>query len=139
MIDFNCGDESVTFERLTANRLRVAKQQVLSDDIAGLADSMRLEEYRDVMTKDLVLSLRADILAQDHSPETKTVSWQREFPSTWWQHWKKNVYETWPIPKRLATWISACWPVDMKTYSHSEEITIIKERRICPHVSFPEQ
>jgi hypothetical protein len=61
---------------------------------ATFLESMRLDVFEDVM-QDIVVRLRAEVLADKLPPEWVHESRIARVPLSWWDHWKEEHQRSW--------------------------------------------
>lgn len=80
-----------TTSEVLLHRMKVGMQTRVG---ASFLDSMRLEVFHDYLD-DIVLKLRAEVLADKLPPDHVTESRTIKVPRSWWDHWKEEHQNSW--------------------------------------------
>lgn len=111
-------------------RLKVATQQTISPSVA---QSMKLDTWRDELLDALVYQLRAYVLAQhlDKHTEQRTEVVEFEVPDGWRQQWKQDHHDAagWVI-----RWLARRRPVRTRTLSRRVTLSATWDQ----YAAFPE-
>lgn len=104
-----------SFEQVTLERMRIGAKTRVGQYVL---ENMTLETWTDHATRDLVLGLRSEVLAQ--RLDTRTVDQRVEWdaPASWWQMFKATYALSWWL-----SWLVSRRPV---RYTTHHKFTTIK-------------
>jgi len=82
-------------DNITLEKLEVGIQ--LAEDMAVLAQSLNLEQYREIELHKMVTRLRGYVLAEEVDNRSKVVTITLTFPvyRSWWQYFKGDKFPSW--------------------------------------------
>lgn len=98
-------------------QLRLQASEYIGQDVL---QSLELRTLEDVITRGLVVQLRALVLADRHGTQdvSTTETFAVDLPATWWQHWKMDHDNRW-----WAGWLVRRWPTRYETYRDERKLT----------------
>jgi hypothetical protein len=118
-------------ERVVLERMKMGVRQEVG---AHVAESLHLEQWVEPMTRNMVVRLTADILAEKLPPErverSKTVT--LDFPASSWQHFKQEHSESWWL-----RWLVRRRPVRVQALEQTVTLVVDLEKyRTFPQCNY---
>ena len=110
---------NVTTEQVILEKLRVASMQRVG---ASVRHSVKAEQLADLITGEVAFQLEAEVLAERLTGDTATATIR--FPSSWFQHIKRDQWYVNLHKDRIMRWAARRWPVRYTTHT----VTVSFER-----------
>lgn len=101
--------------RVILDRLKFAYQTRIGPSVR---QSMTLEAVEDVVTRQLIARLSAEVLADKLVGDTIATTYSVRQPATWFDWLKQDVWYTDLDNDRIMRWVERKWPVKYKTVTY---------------------
>lgn len=111
-------------EEVLIQKLAVVAEESMAD-LTQLKHDLKLSTYYHILLRQMVLSLRSCVLAEDLGPESYDVTFPFEYPDGWWQAFKRQYFPAWLLVR---------FPVRMKTVT-GRRMVVLEKYAVYPKLN----